>query len=110
MELAILLMFGGCFGTMRLSEISVSESQSQDFFLYSSYAIKSKYTCCLTFFALQNIESEARQGKHCSRNVWDVASLRGSDPRIAPLRSIHGTSPGANVCEIGFHIIVLLNH
>ena len=51
--------------------------------------------------------------------------LQGSDPRIAPFQralavwgltadeigvlSIHGTSTGANVCEIVFQI-VLLNH
>ena len=52
--------------------------------------------------------------------------VQGSDPHIAPLQralavwgltahdidvlSIHGTSTGANVCEIVFQIVVLLNH
>ena len=51
--------------------------------------------------------------------------LQGSDLRIAPLRrtlavwgltaddigvlSIHGTSTGANVCEVNFYFVVLLN-
>jgi fatty acid synthase subunit alpha, fungi type len=70
------------------------------------------------------IETEAsRQEKHA---LTMYGMLQDSDPRIAPLRralalwgltaddigvlSIHGTSTGANVREVSFHIVVLLNH
>ena len=71
-----------------------------------------------------NIETEAsRQEKHA---LAMYGMLQGSDPRIAPLRralavwgltaddigvlSIHGTSTGANVCEVDAFLVVLLNH
>ena len=73
---------------------------------------------------IADIESEAsRQEKHA---LGMYGMLQGSDPRIAPLRralavwgltaddigvlSIHGTSTGANVCEVGLHVDILLNH
>jgi fatty acid synthase subunit alpha len=73
---------------------------------------------------IADIETEAsRQEKHA---LTMYGMLQGSDPRIAPLRralavwgltaddigvlSIHGTSTGANVCEVDFQIVVLLNH
>ena len=73
---------------------------------------------------IADIETEAsRQEKHA---LAMYGMLQGSDPRIAPLRralavwgltaddigvlSIHGTSTAANVCEVSFHIVVLLNH
>jgi fatty acid synthase subunit alpha len=71
---------------------------------------------------IADIETEAsRQEKHA---LAMYGMLQGSDPRIAPLRralavwgltaddigvlSIHGTSTAANVCEVSFHIDVLL--
>ena len=73
---------------------------------------------------IADIETEAgRQEKHA---LAMYGMLQGSDPRIAPLRralavwgltaddigvlSIHGTSTAANVCEVSFHNVVLLNH
>ena len=72
---------------------------------------------------IADVEAEASQEKHA---LAMYGMLQGSDPRIAPLRralavwgltaddigvlSIHGTSTGANVCEVSFFIVVLLNH
>ena len=73
---------------------------------------------------IADIETEAgRQEKHA---LAMYGMLQGSDPRIAPLRralavwgltaddigvlSIHGTSTAANVCEVSFHNVVLLNY
>jgi fatty acid synthase subunit alpha, fungi type len=72
---------------------------------------------------IETLAEASRQEKHA---LAIYGMLQDSDPRIAPLRralavwgltaddigvlSIHGTSTGANVREVGFHIVMLLNH
>ena len=67
--------------------------------------------------ALRTLRQASRQEKHA---LAMNGMLQGSDPRIAPLRralavwgltaddigvlSIHGTSTGANVCEVNFYL------
>ena len=68
-------------------------------------AIDEDYLSC----RIADIESEAsRQEKHA---LAMYGMLQGSDLTADDIGvlSIHGTSTGVNVCEIGFHIVMLLN-
>ena len=73
---------------------------------------------------IADIETEASHQEKHALSMYGM--LQGSDPCIAPLWwaltvwgltaddigviSIHGTSTGANVCEVNFYFVVLLNH
>ena len=77
-------------------------------------AIDEDYISC----RIADLETEASRQEKDALSTYGM--LEGSDPRIAPLRqalaiwgltaddigvlSIHGTSTGANVCDLTFHI------